>query len=384
MFSTIRKNYELYKKQYFRGNDIYCPFCSGFYKSQKFKLSKEQSSNCPVCSSTIEERTVLLFLLSKTRLLSGELSVLIISEPGIVCGYFENFPNAEVKVYKETGDFTIRDNTLKNKYDSDKFDLIVCNYILEKLPDHIAVLKEIKRILRPEGLIMLQANVDSEKDKTVELPLTNYKDRFMMYGIPGNHRRFGKDYADHLKALGLNVSRLRFTGGFDLLPEMSFKKEEVIYIAHKTPSPALEDNTDELEAEMAKQRSNSGGNRLQSLLYTLFFILPDILKNYASLVMGNLNEREENKGKFSYMIYILISGQFYFWLGLFLYVIFSSISDEFWFAGLFFLFTLGFGGALIMAGYVFLNGKAGFIKKLFVGAFLLVSLFYPLIGGFFR
>jgi len=67
MFSTVKNNYEFYKKQYFRGDDIYCPFCSGFYKAEKYKLTRELSSLCPVCGSTIEERTILLFLQAKTE-----------------------------------------------------------------------------------------------------------------------------------------------------------------------------------------------------------------------------------------------------------------------------------------------------------------------------
>ncbi len=383
MFATIRLNYEFYKKKYFRGKDLYCPFCSGFYKANKYKLSKEMSTVCPICGSTLEERTVLLFLQAKTGLLSGELRVLVVTEPGKTAGYFSNYPNAEVKTYTETGDFTIRDNTLKDKYPSDNFDIIICNYILEKLPDYIPVIKELKRILKPEGLIMLQANINTEKEKTEEFSVTSYKDRFMMYGIAGNHRRFGKDYADQIRSKGLNVTRMKFSGGFEILPEMSFDKEEIFYLAHKTDKPALSDNMDELEENMQIQKHNDRGSAVSSFIYTTFFIVPEHIRKHFFSLLGNISERDENKGTLIYMIYILLSGQFFYWLGMYLYVISGSISHEMWLAGLVFLFLFGFGGAMIMGGYVFLNYRAGYLKKFIVGLVLLVSILYPFLGGFF-
>lgn len=383
MFSNIRKNYEFYKKQYFRGDDIYCPFCSGFYKAERYKLTKELSTLCPVCGSTIEERTTLLFLQAKTELLSGELKVLTVSEPGKNAEYFSNYPGAEVKIYNETGDFTIRDNTLKNKYESDSFDLIICNYILEKLPDYKTVLKELKRILKPDGLIMLQANIDNSKDKTAEYPVTSYKDRMAMYGIAGNHRRFGKDYAELVKADGLNISRLKFSGGFDILPDLSFNKDEVLYLAHRSSHPALRDNIDDLEDGLNEQKHNVGGSRISAFIYTAFFIIPDVFRKSLMSVFGRLGEREENKGTVVYMLYIILFGEFFYWLGLYLHVFFSGISQEFWFVGLFFLFTFGLGGALTLTGYVFLNDHAGFIKKSIVGLITGATILLPLVGGFF-
>ncbi len=383
MFSTVKNNYEFYKKQYFRGDDIYCPFCSGFYKAEKYKLTRELSSLCPVCGSTIEERTILLFLQAKTEFLSGELKVLTVTEPGRISEYFGNFPGAEVKIYNETGDFTIRDNTLKNKYESGSFDLIVCNYILEKLPDYISVLKELKRILKPDGLMMLQANIDPAKDKTAEYPITSYKDRMSMYGIAGNHRRFGSDYAELIRSQGIKVSRLKFTEGFDLLPGLTFDMNEVICLAHISDTPYLSDNMDEVEKELKEQKSNAGGSRISAFIYTALFIIPDVLRRSLMSLFGRLSEREENKGTILYMLYIILFGEFFYWTGLFLHIFFSSISQEFWFVGLFFLFTFGLGGAVTLVGYVFLNDRAGFIKKSIMALITAATIWFPLVSGLF-
>lgn len=381
MFSDIKKNYEFYKKNFYRGKDIYCPFCSGSYKAQKYKFTKTNSTLCPVCNSTIEERTILLFLQAKTEILPGEPKILVISEEGKVPEYFRNFPNAEVKIYTETGDFTIRDNTFNGKYETSSYDLILCNYILEKLPDYLPVLKELNRILKSEGFMLLQANIDYEKDKTAEYPLTSYKDRIAMYGIPGNHRRFGKDYQTIIKSTGLNISKLKFTSGFEELPPLSFDREEMFYIAYKSDQPVLFDNMDDLEAEMTEQRSNIKANLFSAFAYTILFILPELIRNSLLSIGGKLSEREENKGTFAYMLYILITGLVLYWSGLVSFLLLSGWSQAGWLIGIVVLLIVGFGGAAVLSGYVFLNDKAGYIKKSIVGFFLFLSLWLPFIGG---
>jgi len=379
MFTNIKKNYEFHKKNFFRGKDIYCPFCSGTYKAQKFKFTKEADTICPVCSSTIEERTVLLFLQAKTEILPGEPKILVISEEGKIPEYFRNFPNAEVKTYSETGDFTIRDNTLKDKYGSASFDLIVCNYILEKLPEYTPALKEFVKVLKPEGIILLQANIDYEKEKTAEYPLTSYKDRIAMYGIPGNHRRFGKDYQSLIKANKLNISKLKFTEGFEELPPLSFNKDEIFYIAYKSDQPVLFDNMDDLEAEMSEQRSNVRSSYFSAIAYTVMFILPEIVKNSLLSVGGRINEREENKGGLLYFIYVIILGTVTFWAGFLINKLFFSgvLPGGFiaWiFLGLPSFLIIGGFGFFVMGGYFMTNDKAGIIKKAVIGIYLAVTI----------
>jgi len=379
MFTDIKKNYEFHKKNFFRGKDIYCPFCSGTYKAQKFKFTKEAVMICPVCSSTIEERTVLLFLQAKTEILPGDPKILVISEEGKIPEYFRNFLNAEVKIYSETGDFTIRDNTLKDRYESGSYDLIVCNYILEKLPEYTPALKEFVKVLKPDGIILIQANIDYEKEKTAEYPLTNYKDRIAMYGIPGNHRRFGKDYQSLIKANKLNISKLKFTEGFEELPPLSFNKDEIFYIAYKGEQPVLFDNMDDLEAEMSEQRSNVKSSRFSSLIYTVMFIIPEIFKNSLLSVGGRINEREENKGGLLYFIYVIILGTVTFWTGFLINKLFFSgvLPGGFiaWiFLGLPSFLIIGGFGFFVMGGYFMTNDKAGIIKKAVIGIYLAVTI----------
>ncbi|MBN2858190.1 MAG: methyltransferase domain-containing protein [Candidatus Delongbacteria bacterium] len=387
MFSSIKQNCEFYKKKYYRGNDIYCPFCPGFFKAERYPFSKEISLNCPVCGSTLEERTVLLFLQTKTEMMSGEKKILVIAEPGKIADYFGSFPNTVLKIYTETGDFSIRDNSLKERYTDGEFDLIICNYILEKIPQHEMVIKELKRIIKPDGIIMLQAYVDYEKDKTVEMSVTHYKDRLSLYGIPGNYRRFGKDYPGLIRSFGLNMSRLKFTSGFERIPEKSINRDEIIYLAHTSDKPMLSDNSDVLEQEIAVQEKKTRGGLLTGWMYIAFFVFPESVKRSLISLLGNFEDRQDNKGKFIYMVYILFVGLFLYWgtLGFFLMTSHSQkslVQSIHMLIGWPLFIVGGFFGLAIMAGYVFLNDRVGLFKKSIVAVFLLLSMWLPIASGF--
>ncbi len=378
MFSKIKINYEFYKKQYYRGDDIYCPFCSGFYKAQMYRFTKQTNTNCPICGSTIEERTILLFLLAKTEMISGDMKILIVAEDGALTRFFENFPNIEVRKYSTRGDFIIRDQRGMD-FDAATFDIIVCNYILEKHPSPQVLIKDITKLLKPEGIAILQANLDEKREETAEYSHMYYKDRILLYGIAGNLRRFGKDYPEFIKSHGLNMSRLKFSEGFEELPSLSFNKDEVFYIAHKTVQPFFFDYMDELEAEMSIQRSNLVDNSFASVIYTVFFIIPDLFQNSILSLWSNVNENEHNKGKFIYMVYVLVFGTVTFW-GSFA---FNKLLQHCSFPGAFLVWLLvglptfvivGGLGFMVMGGYFMTNDKAGIIKKAIVGIWVSITL----------
>ncbi|MDY0018286.1 MAG: hypothetical protein RBS89_10660 [Candidatus Delongbacteria bacterium] len=374
MFSTIKNNYEFYKKQYFRGDDIYCPFCSGFYKAEKYKLTRELSSLCPVCGSTAEERTVLLFLLSKTKMLSGELKILYVGEEGVAADFFRKYPNSDVSIYSSRPDFRMRDEIKKSDYAAGSSDIIICNYILEKHPSPNLLIGDLKKILKPDGIMIIQANVDQEREKTSEYSHMNYDDRLRLYGIPGNLRRYGKDYPEVIKSYGLNLSRLRFREGFEGLPEMSFNKDEIIYLAHSSEKPDLNDNNDDLESEMEEQKNNDAGDRFSAFIYTVFFIIPELVSKAVYAVISNIDEQEKNKGKAIYMIYVLAFGSFTFWCTFIINRI--TMNSGMALLYLFFSFplfiTVGGLGFMSMGMYFMSNYKAGFIKRYIVGFYVVI------------
>ncbi|MCK4979541.1 MAG: hypothetical protein KAS62_04050, partial [Candidatus Delongbacteria bacterium] len=314
-FEKIKEDYELYKSHYFAGNELYCPFCARFYRMDSYGKHGGKSNYCPICASSKEERTLLLFLQSRTELLKGELKILLISEKNEISEYFKNYPNVEIKIFKVTGDFSIRDEELRDKYPNDHFDLIICNYVLEKLPSYKMVIKELNRIITFDGFMVLQANIDEELDKTMEMPITSYKDRFKLYGILGNYRRFGTDYVEVLNKNGLDVLEYDFELELEDIPHETVYDKYKFYLGYKNPPPIIKNYNGIIDDAINEHFRSSKKSSYKSLIYILFLLVPELLKKKVEMVGSRISEKKENKNNVLYMLYIILVGNTMFWAG---------------------------------------------------------------------
>ncbi|MCK5760009.1 MAG: hypothetical protein KAH33_01865, partial [Candidatus Delongbacteria bacterium] len=296
-FEKIKEDYELYKSNYFAGNELYCPFCGRFYRMDSYGKSGGKSDYCPICASSKEERTLLLFLQSRTELLKGELKILVISEKNEITEYFKNFPNTDVKIFNVTGDFSIRDEELRDKYPDDHFDVIICNYILEKLPSYKMVIKELNRIITYDGFIVLQANIDININKTLEAPLTSYKDRLKLYGILGNYRRFGTDYVKVLNDNGLDVLEYDFELGLEDIPHETVYDKYKFYLGYKNPPPVIKNHNDIVDEAINEHFRSSKKSLFKLMIYRYLFLVPEFLKKKIDNLGGRINEKKENKNR---------------------------------------------------------------------------------------
>ena len=95
-------------------------------------------------------------------------------------------------------------------FNSDHFDLVICNHVLEHVPDDARAMREILRVLKPGGHAVLQVPLSANSPKTIEDPsITDPKERERVYGQFDHLRLYGQDYGDRLKAAGFIVERLQ-------------------------------------------------------------------------------------------------------------------------------------------------------------------------------
>jgi SAM-dependent methyltransferase len=90
----------------------------------------------------------------------------------------------------------------------DSFDVVMCNHVMEHIPDDRAALREIRRILAPAGWALVMTPIVVER--TVEDPsITEPEDRLRLYGQRDHVRRYGWDYVDRLREAGLSPEVVR-------------------------------------------------------------------------------------------------------------------------------------------------------------------------------
>ena len=84
------------------------------------------------------------------------------------------------------------------------FDAIVCNHVLEHVPDDGPAIAEPYRVLRPGGWGSIQ--VPMRGDVTHEDPsVTDSRERRRLYGQEDHVRQYGGDFIDRLRDAGFEV-----------------------------------------------------------------------------------------------------------------------------------------------------------------------------------
>ena len=88
------------------------------------------------------------------------------------------------------------------------FDRIVCNHVLEHVDD-AAALREMWRLLRPGGLLVLSTPIVEGWARTYENPaVTTPEDRVLHFGQADHRRIYGRDLRDRIRAAGFALSEV--------------------------------------------------------------------------------------------------------------------------------------------------------------------------------
>lgn len=91
----------------------------------------------------------------------------------------------------------------------ESFDLVLCLHILEHIPDDAAAMHELRRIIRPDGTVVLDVPF-SEHDETFEPTTTNPRERLRLLGQSDHVRLYGRsDFRRRLEEAGFEVSLVR-------------------------------------------------------------------------------------------------------------------------------------------------------------------------------
>lgn len=121
-------------------------------------------------------------------------------------------------------------------FEENSFDFILCNHVLEHIPDDEKAMKEIYRVLRLGGIAILQIPQDLKREKTFEDDsITDPKERARIFGQYDHVRVYGRDYFDKLRSVGFIVEEVDLTSEMDaaLVERYRLAKGEIIPVVRK-------------------------------------------------------------------------------------------------------------------------------------------------------
>jgi SAM-dependent methyltransferase len=224
-----------------RGREAYCPCCGTWQRGfDEIVLPDRQ---CWVCGSLERHRLLSILFAMRPDLLRPGMSVLHIAPEAQLTKRIRRGASRYV-----SGDLTARfgPETLDVtdlRFSDGEFDAVICNHVLEHVPDDRRAMREIRRVLRPGGWAMLLVP-DVSDATTAETPdITDPDELYRIYGQHDHVRAYGWDYLDRLRDAGLETEVLRLD---EVLTAetiracrlLKFGTVEPVFLAHPTPVPA--------------------------------------------------------------------------------------------------------------------------------------------------
>ncbi len=117
-----------------------------------------------------------------------------------------------------------------------QYDVILCNHVLEHIPDDTKAMQELFRVLKPSGMAILQIPQDLNRATTfADDSIVDQKERAKIFGQYDHVRIYGRDYFDKLRSIGFQVVEEDYTSKIapKLVEKYCLAKGEIIPVCFK-------------------------------------------------------------------------------------------------------------------------------------------------------
>jgi len=121
-------------------------------------------------------------------------------------------------------------------FEDNQYDVILCNHVLEHIPDDTKAMQELYRVLKPGGMAILQIPQDLKRNVTfADDTITDQKERAAIFGQYDHVRIYGLDYFDKLRSIGFTVIEEDYTAKIsaELVEKYCLAPGEIIPVCFK-------------------------------------------------------------------------------------------------------------------------------------------------------
>lgn len=242
-----RKNRKNVKLDSVDENNVECPICNSKFKEfGTFGIVPRRNARCQGCGSLERHRLLWKYLNAKTDLFANKNNLQLlhfapekvfytIFSSGKNIQYYPCDLNPDIYTYEEDNKVQkvdITDIPFKENY----FDAILCNHVLEHIPDDALAMSELYRVLKKGGWAILQVPIDYSREYTYEdFSITTPEGREKAFGQDDHVRWYGRDYKDRLARAGFTVMVDEYVKSFTEEEQFryGFMKDELIYYCKK-------------------------------------------------------------------------------------------------------------------------------------------------------
>jgi len=212
----------------------YSKFLSYGYKTVR------KNALCPGTLSLERHRLLWLYLDKETDFLNSNLKVLHVAPEQVFYKKFKKLKNWEYFTFDLNSPIAdIKGDLTSTNFKNESFDLIICNHVLEHIEDDKLALNEIYRILKYNGISILQVPMNVKRKNTFEdssIKSKNQREKY--FGQYDHVREYGLDFKDRVEQAGFEVEMINYSTKIsqDLVIKYGLMKDDLIPIGKKLPS----------------------------------------------------------------------------------------------------------------------------------------------------
>lgn len=208
--------------------------------------TNDHIARCPSCGSMERQRLLWKYLEDKSQVFNGvPLKILEIAPDKPFYEAFQTqaslayypcdlYPDRDK--YASFSGSLLKEDVTRLSFADAFFDIVLCNHVLEHIPDDALAMRELYRVMKQGGWGIFQVPVDYRREETYEdASIVSPWGREQAFGQRDHVRLYGRDYPSRLRNAGFKVNCDTFVSRFskEEIHYYGFDPEEVIYVGNK-------------------------------------------------------------------------------------------------------------------------------------------------------
>ncbi|MEY8430290.1 methyltransferase domain-containing protein [Lachnospiraceae bacterium 48-42] len=165
---------------------------------------------CPVCGSFHRHRFMYHVIKEYTHLLDGKEHSVLHFAPELFSEKIKRLCGADEYITAdiEEGRADVVADITNLQFENQQFEYVICNHVMEHVANDKAAFRELKRVLKPDGMLIFSVPVNWDAATLENENIISKEDRIKYYGQEDHVRYYGKDVVEKLRALGFDVQVL--------------------------------------------------------------------------------------------------------------------------------------------------------------------------------
>ena len=224
---------------FLKGNNFIDPIDGNSFKRFLPYGYENQRANVlsPSTLSLERHRLLWLYLKNETDFFSSNIKVLHFAPEQAFYKRFRKLENLDYTTTDLNSPLAdVKADICNLPIEDNLYDVILCNHVLEHIPNDTKAMQELFRVMKPGGWGIFQIPQDLNRAITFEDDsITDKKERAKIFGQYDHVRVYGRDYFDKLRSVGFNVEEEDYTSKLtaEEVKKYCLAKGEIIPVVRK-------------------------------------------------------------------------------------------------------------------------------------------------------